>query len=69
MTKRIKTGVIGCGKVGEFHAKAYSQIKESEFTAVCDVQPGRAKALAERYGVKAFDSIERMVQETGVEKT
>ena len=35
---KLKTGIIGCGKVGDFHAKAYAQLENSEFTAVCDVQ-------------------------------
>ena len=38
---KLKTGIIGCGKVGDFHAKAYAQLENSEFTAVCD-EIGRA---------------------------
>ena len=29
---KLKTGIIGCGKVGDFHAKAYAQLENSEFT-------------------------------------
>ncbi len=67
MTKKVKTGVIGCGKVGHFHAKAYSKLAESEFCAVFDVQLERAEIFAKEYGVRAFDSIKKMVDETGVE--
>ena len=43
---KLKTGIIGCGKVGDFHAKAYAQLENSEFTAVCDANLERAKALS-----------------------
>jgi predicted dehydrogenase len=33
--EKIKTGIIGCGKVAHIHAMALKNINESEFTAVC----------------------------------
>ena len=54
---KLKTGIIGCGKVGDFHAKAYAQLENSEFTAVCDADLERAKAFAERYNVHAYSDI------------
>lgn len=65
--KQVKTGIIGCGKVGDFHAKAYANLPESSFAAVCDVNLERARAFAEKYGVKAYDSVEKMVEECGLE--
>lgn len=65
--KQLKTGIIGCGKVGDFHAKAYANLPESAFTAVCDVDLGRAKAFADRYGVKAYDSVGKMIEDAGLE--
>jgi len=67
MGRKIRTGVIGCGKVGDFHAKAYKELESSELVAVCNHNIDRAKAMAEKYGVRAFDSLDRMVEETGVE--
>ncbi|HHV10380.1 MAG TPA: Gfo/Idh/MocA family oxidoreductase [Clostridiales bacterium] len=58
---KLKTAIIGCGKVGDFHAKAYAKIENSEFTAVCDNNIERARALAERYGVKAYSDVEEMI--------
>lgn len=65
--RKIRTGVIGCGKVGHFHAQAYQKLPNSEFTAVCNHNIGRAQEFAEQYGVRAFASIREMVEETGVE--
>lgn len=59
---KLKTGIIGCGKVGDFHAKAYAQLENSEFTAVCDADLERAKAFAERYNVHAYSDIAEMIQ-------
>jgi len=59
----MRTGIIGCGKVGQTHALALSRLPQSEFVAACDAQLDRAEALAARYGVKALDSVPRMLDE------
>ena len=65
--KKIKTGIIGCGKVGDYHAQCYQQLENSELTACCNWNIGRAKAFGEKFGIPAFDSVEEMVRQTGVE--
>ncbi|GAA6295784.1 Gfo/Idh/MocA family oxidoreductase [Enterocloster asparagiformis] len=65
--EKLKTGIIGCGKVGDFHAKAFEALENSEFTAVCDNNIERARAFADRYGVKAYDDIEAMIRESGLD--
>ncbi len=60
--KELRTGIIGCGKVGDFHAKAYAALEKSSFTAVCDANAERAKAFAERYGVKAYTDVKEMCE-------
>ena len=65
--EKLKTGIIGCGKVGDFHAKAFEALENSEFTAVCDNNIERARAFADRYGVKAYDDIEAMIRECGLD--
>ena len=65
--EKTRTAIIGCGKVGHLHAKAYRSIDESEFVAVYDLDIKRAHAYVQEYGVRAYDSIERMVKESGVQ--
>lgn len=65
--KELKTGIIGCGKVGDFHAKAFDALHQSKFTAVCDHDISRARAFAERYGVKAYNDVETMVRTEGLD--
>jgi predicted dehydrogenase len=59
--ERLRTAVIGYGKVAHTHAEALATIPESEFVAVCGRDAGKAGAFAEQYGVKAFASVEQMV--------
>ena len=64
---KIRTGLIGCGKVGHTHAGALSTLPESSFVAVCDKDPARARAFAERYQVRAYTDVQDMVVRSGVQ--
>lgn len=61
--KKLRTGIIGCGKVGSFHAQAYARLPGSEFAAVCDADRGRAEAFASQWGVRAYTDVEQMCRE------
>ncbi len=65
--EKLKTAIIGCGKVGHLHAAALSRIDESEFTAVWSRTFDRARAFAEQYGVKAYPDIEEMITDAGIQ--
>jgi predicted dehydrogenase len=45
----IRVGVIGVGYLGQHHARIYSQIKDTELTAVVDTDQERAGTFAEKY--------------------
>jgi len=66
-TKRIRTAVVGCGKIGTVHANALSSLVQSELVAVCDASPDRAKVLGERYGVPAYSDLIEMAVQSKVE--
>lgn len=65
--RRLRTAVIGCGKVGDFHAKAYQKSEYSDFVAVCSRNPENAQRLADQYGVKAYTDVETMIRESRIE--
>ncbi len=52
--EKIRTAVVGAGKMGAIHAKVYDQLAESEFTAVVDTDADKAGTLAKQYGCQAF---------------
>ena len=65
--ERLRTALVGCGKVGQIHAQALALIPESEFVAACDVDLPRATSFATRFGVKPFSDVPRMLDECGVQ--
>lgn len=58
---KLKTAVIGYGKVAHTHAEALASIPESEFVAVCGRDAAKTRAFGEKYGVKPFTSVAEMV--------
>ena len=51
---KIRTAVIGAGKMGVIHAKVYSHLPQSDFVAVVDVDEKKSKKLAKKYKCSAF---------------
>jgi len=51
---RIRTAVIGAGKMGTIHARVYNQLPQSNFVAVVDIDAGKAERLAKKYDCLAF---------------
>ena len=46
----IKVGVIGVGRMGEYHVGALSEMRTVELATISDVSEDRCKVIAERYG-------------------
>lgn len=65
--KKIRTAVVGCGKVGRTHASALQQLPESELVAAFDISAERAAAYAQEFGIKGYDDFDQMVRDTQVE--
>ena len=51
---KVRTAVIGAGKMGAIHAKVYDQLEQSDFIAVLDTDVDKARPLAEQYNCSAF---------------
>jgi len=58
---KLKTAVVGYGKVAHTHAEALAMIPESELVAVCGRDSAKARAFAEQYRIEPFTSVEEMV--------
>jgi len=54
--KKVRTAVIGAGKMGAIHAKVYDQLPQSDFIAIVDVDSGKAKTLADKYNCTSSDN-------------
>jgi predicted dehydrogenase len=55
--EKLRTAVVGAGKMGGIHAKVYSQLPQSQFVAVVDTDIEKAKSLAEKYNCQAFGDV------------
>ena len=51
---KVRTAVIGAGKMGAIHAKVYNQLEQSDFIAVVDIDADKARTLAEQYNCAAL---------------
>ncbi len=65
--EKVRTAIIGCGKVSDLHAAALKKTDESQFVAVFSRSPDKAKNYGEKYGVRGFSDIQEMIAATGVE--
>ena len=65
--RKLRTALVGCGKVGHLHAAALQSLPESEFVAVCARSPEKAGAFAEKYRVAAFTNVAEMIAKAKVE--
>lgn len=53
MSKKVKLGIIGAGGMAKnIHMPSITEIENCEVVAICDLYEEKAKALAEKYGVK-----------------
>jgi len=59
--ERLKVGVVGIGNIGMIHASCYAQDPLAELIAVCDIIKERADNAAKKFGVKAYYSVQEML--------
>lgn len=61
--KTLKTGVIGVGYLGKFHAEKYATLPQSELIGVCDSSLERAQEIAQAYETKAFTDYHKLLEQ------
>ena len=60
--KKLGVAVIGTGFWGKNHARVYRELEETDLLAVCDIDAGRARAVADQFGAKSYTSVRRMLK-------
>lgn len=58
----MKTAIVGCGNVSRMHFNAINDISDVEITAVADIKPERADAMAAEYGAKAYYDFDELIE-------
>lgn len=64
---RVRTALVGCGKVGGIHAEVLARLPESEFVAACDSGRERAEGFAARHGVRPYTDLGAMLADSGAQ--
>jgi UDP-N-acetyl-2-amino-2-deoxyglucuronate dehydrogenase len=60
--RRLRTGVIGCGKVSHTHAEALCSLEESEFVAVYSRSADKARSFAAKYGASGYSDLGELLR-------
>jgi len=58
---KLRTAVIGAGKMGTIHAKVYSQLPQCELVAVVDIDAKKTQQLADQYHCLASTDCEEIL--------
>jgi predicted dehydrogenase len=65
--KKLNIGLVGCGHLGNIHARLLNDIHTGNdsvnFAGTYDTDTGKSVQTASAYGVKAFDSLEHLLDE------
>ncbi|WP_276484578.1 Gfo/Idh/MocA family protein [Paraflavitalea pollutisoli] len=65
--KKLRSAIIGCGKMAQVHAQALTQIEDTELVAVQSRSLDKATAFAAHYGAAAYTDIGEMIRREQVE--
>lgn len=60
--KKMRFGIIGCGRIAPKHAESMMALPEAELVAVCDSVPENAQAFADKYGAVPYTDYRQMLE-------
>jgi predicted dehydrogenase len=62
----LKIGVLGAGHLGKIHINCISEIKQLELVGFYDPDPEIAGQVEKEYGVKKYDSISSLIDDSDI---
>jgi hypothetical protein len=57
----VRVAVIGVGYLGRFHAQKYARLPEANLVSIVDIDPRRAREVAEEVGTKASSDYRELI--------
>ena len=64
----LRTAVVGCGNISRAYGASFlTRPEKIEVVGCCDIDHSRAEAWAEKFGGKAYRSLDALLAETAVE--
>lgn len=64
---KTRFGIFGCGVIARTHAEALKEIKKAELYACADISEAVAQSFAEKNAIKAFKSLDEMLESDDVD--
>ena len=61
-TRKLRVGVIGCGRISVMHFVSIESLDEVELVACCDIVKEKADEAAREYGITPYTSYEEMLE-------
>jgi predicted dehydrogenase len=62
--KKVKLGIIGVGRMGNYHANVLSTLNNDvDFIGVHDIDSSRAAYIAEKYNSRAYEKLDHLLEE------
>ncbi|GIW70991.1 MAG: UDP-N-acetylglucosamine 3-dehydrogenase [Planctomycetota bacterium] len=59
---KLRVAVVGAGHLGQHHARVYAEMGDTvELVGVCDIDPARARQIANRHDVPAYTEAEALL--------
>jgi len=65
--KELGFGIIGCGMISDWHAKAIGRIGNVRLIGVTDVRKESREAFAAKYNTGVYDSVEALLREDKID--
>ena len=59
---KLRAGLVGAGHIGRFHTRHLSQHEEWSFTGLVDVDPKRAKVVADEFNVDIVNDLGELLE-------
>jgi len=64
MPKRVRIGIVGCGRAGLNHVETACRVPEVEVVALCDTQAESVHSAAKQFGIShAYTSVTEMIRD------
>jgi predicted dehydrogenase len=60
--ERLPVAVVGCGRMGQLHARVYSQMPQVRLVGMYDADPDVAAAAKDKYGGEVFTDLDALAQ-------
>ena len=65
--RKIRLGLIGCGRISVQHFLAIEAVPEIELRAVCDIKENRAKKAAKKYKVDWYKDYQKLLKRNDID--